>query len=115
MTSFLSGGLLVKFLALFSLAALLFMSSGTAAFALTTDSGRFSNSDGTAKFSDPDEDKPAFMTGGAQGSQTNPQQPFSMNVTHGQAQSLLPGASMGSRSQSSGDAFDHAFNHQNIQ
>jgi hypothetical protein len=91
--------------------ALFFLGGAHPVAALTTDSGKYSNDDGTSKFTDPDENKPAFMNGGADGAPRDPRQPFTLNVTPANpGQQMMPftggGHSPGE------DAFDHAYAHQ---
>jgi len=97
-----------KFFTAFALTMIL----AAPAFALTTEQGA-TNSDGTAKFSDPDEQRPGFMNGAAEDEDTGHVQPGALGM---QQMQVAPGAHMGvnvnrfSGSQQP-DAFDQAFQH----
>jgi hypothetical protein len=83
------------------------------AHALSTDQGKFTNGDGTAKFSDPDDQQPGFVGGSSSGSGNGngisvQSYGFSSDMpTLRQNGPTLEWGDGGS------DSFDHAFNHQN--
>ncbi len=95
----------------YSLALLLVMSA-TSAFALTTDRSSNINADGTAKFSDPDDQTPAGLTMHSSQDGMSGQQNLGSSMTA----PIAPGSGLGlsvnggSYGQApSGDAFDRAY------
>ena len=84
-----------------------------AAFALSIDNDTGMNADGSAKFADPDDEMPGFMTPPS-GAPSTPQAQSSvtlpMSSPSGGGPSLsFSGGSLGQQQQ--GDAFDHAYAH----
>jgi hypothetical protein len=92
-------------------AVTLFLAS--AAFALTVDNETGLNTDGTAKFADPDDTMPGFMTppaGAPSTPQAQPSVTLPMSSPNGGGPSFsFSGGSPGQSSQ--GDAFDRAYAH----
>jgi hypothetical protein len=83
------------------------------ASALSTDEGKFTNMDGTSKFSDPDDQQPGFVGGG--GGDGNSGSGFSVR-SYGFSGDAAPGIRPNGPTlewgDSGSDAFDHAYNHQ---
>ena len=92
------------------LAALFVLAISSPAFALSTDHESGMNTDGTAKFADPDEQQPSMLNtpltppGGAS-AQSN----GSFQITPGASMSISGGPVGGQQQQQ--DAFDHAYAH----
>jgi hypothetical protein len=94
-----------KFLAAFALVMVL----ATPAFALTTERGG-TNSDGSAKFSDPDEQRPGFMNGATEDEGTGQAQGGQMQLTPNSHVGLSVNR-FGAQQQQQQDAFDQAYSH----
>jgi hypothetical protein len=74
--------------------------------ALSTDEGKFTNTDGSAKFSDPDDQSPAF-TGSVQGNSSG--QPLGLS---GNAPAVRQNGPTLEWSDGGSSAFNHAYSHQ---
>ena len=99
---------MIRFLSIFAIGIML----SAPALALSVEHDAGMNSDGTAKFSDPDGQRPAFMNGATEDESTGRAQ----SGNGGQMQ-LTPNAHMGisvnrfGEQQQQQDAFDQAYSH----
>ncbi len=93
---------------IFCLALLALIAFAPSAFALTIDNESGLNADGTAKFSDPDDNKPGFMTG-ATNAPSSSLPSSSMDLSQGNSPHMNFTVDHAGGGNSQKDAFDEAY------